>query len=95
VCERLRAGAPDRLQLGGAELPDADIGRERGPPSSEGVATAIVSAAKGAVKRGKALLGRTEQALEDPAPLSTFVLVLVGMLTLAAASLGALLLVEL
>jgi hypothetical protein len=50
-----------------------------------------VSAAKGAVKRGKALLGRTE----DPAPLSTFVLVLVGMLTLAAASLGALLLVEL
>lgn len=69
-------------------------GVSAGPPSSEGVATAIVSAAKGAVKRGKALLGRTEQTLEDPAPLSAFVLLLVGMLTLAAAALGALLLVE-
>jgi hypothetical protein len=54
-----------------------------------------VGAAKGAVKRGKALLSRTEQALEDPAPLSTFVLVLVGMLTLAAAALGMVLLLEL
>jgi hypothetical protein len=59
-------------------FPTPTSGASGGPPSNEGIATAIVSAAKGAVKRGKALLGRTEQALEDPAPLSTFVLVLVG-----------------
>jgi hypothetical protein len=63
--------------------------------SEEGIATAIVSAAKGAVKEGKALAGRTKQALEDPEPVSALVLVVIGLLTLMVAGLGALLLVDL
>jgi hypothetical protein len=66
-----------------------------GGSSEEGIATAIVSAAKGAVKEGKALAGRTKQALEDPEPVSALVLVVIGLLTLMVAGLGALLLVDL
>jgi hypothetical protein len=47
------------------------------------------------VKEGKALAGRTKQALEDPEPVSALVLVVIGLLTLMVAGLGALLLVDL
>lgn len=78
-------------------LPVSGVGSgvSGGGSSQDGIAPAIVSAAKGVVKEGKALAGRAKQALEDPEPLSAFILVLIGLLTLSAAVLGTLLLVEL
>jgi hypothetical protein len=64
-------------------------GAAGGGPSSGGLGSAIVSGAKGAVKQGKSLVGGAKEALEDPAALSTLVLVAIGLLTLIAAALGA------
>jgi hypothetical protein len=66
-----------------------------GGSGSGGVATAVVSAAKGAVKKGEALAGRTKEVFDDPPPASTGFLVVIGLLTLMAAALGGLLLVNL
>lgn len=66
-----------------------------GGSGSDGIATAVVGAAKGAAKKGEALAGRTKEVFEDPPPLSTGFLVVIGMLTLMAAALGGFLLINL
>jgi hypothetical protein len=70
-------------------------GAAGGGSGTDGIATAIVGAAKGVVKEGKALARGAKELLEDPPPLSTAALVVVGMLTLMAAALGGVLLLNL
>jgi hypothetical protein len=65
-----------------------------GGARADGMGAAVVSAAKGVVEKGRALGESTKEALEDPAPLSTFLLVVVGLLTLMGAALGGFLLVS-
>jgi hypothetical protein len=69
-------------------------GAAGGGSGTDGIATSIVSAAKGVVKKGKALAHGAKEVLADP-PLSTAALVVVGMLTLMAAALGGVLLLSL
>jgi hypothetical protein len=69
-------------------------GAGTGGGGDKGISDPVVSVAKGVVKKGKALAGRTKEALEDAAPTTTAFLVLVGLLTLTTAAFGALLVVN-
>jgi hypothetical protein len=66
-----------------------------GGSGGDGIANAVVGAAKGVVKKGEALAGRAKEALTDPSQLSKGFLVAIGMLTLMAAALGGFLLANL
>ncbi len=54
----------------------------------------VVSVAKGVVKKAKSLTHRAKEAIEDPAPIGTGLLVLVGLLMLTIAGFGALFVVN-
>jgi hypothetical protein len=69
-------------------------GGAAGETSEKASAVPLVSAAKGAVKKGKALADRAKQALEDSGPKSALFLIAVAMFTLTVASLGLLLAVN-
>jgi hypothetical protein len=69
-------------------------GAGTGGGGDKGTGDPVVSAAKGVVKKGKALAGRAKEAIEDAAPTTTAFLVLVGLLTLTTAAFGALLVVN-
>jgi hypothetical protein len=85
---------PVGFNSGGSSFLTSGVTEGGGGSGTGGVASGIVSAAKGAVKEGGALAGRAKDAVEDPAPLGTLALVVIGLLTLTAAALGALLLVN-
>ena len=59
-----------------------------------GGSSPVVLAGKGVVKKGASLATRAKGAIQDPELLSSGFLVLVGLLTLAAAGLGAFVLVN-
>jgi hypothetical protein len=69
-------------------------GAGTGSGGDKGLSDPVVSAAKGAVKKGKALVGGAKDVIEDAAPTTTAFLVLVGLLTLTTAVFGALLVVN-
>jgi hypothetical protein len=55
----------------------------------------LTGAAKGVTKKGKSLATRAKEAIQDPEPLSSGFLLLIGLLTLAVAALGAFVLANL
>jgi hypothetical protein len=69
-------------------------GTGTGGGGDKGISDPVVSAAKGVVKKGKALAGNARDAIEDAAPTTTAFLVLVGLLTLTTAAFGAVLVIN-
>ncbi len=65
-----------------------------GTGSEAGSGNPVVKAAKGVAKKGKSLATRVKGGIQDPTPIGPGFLVLVGLLTLAAAALGAFVLVN-
>jgi hypothetical protein len=98
---KVSAGKLRKARRANACVPVLPIGFDSAAPSfgttgatdggtgNDGAEAAVVSAAKGAVKKGKSLVRGAKEALEDPAPLSALALVVIGLLTLIAAALGA------
>jgi hypothetical protein len=78
----------------GSALPFVASDTGSGAGSETGSGSPVVKAAKGVAKKGKSLAARVKGRIQDPNPIGSGFLVLVGFLTLAAAALGAFVLVN-